>query len=69
MSKEQYQKELKKAMLDFENSYKKLVDLCYDDNNDINDYIVEDYPFNCSLDELGIEGWAEMTVEKIDEKT
>ena len=65
MGKEQYKKALKSAMEDFRNSYRKIIDLCYDSNNNINDYIVEDYPFNLSFDELEIEQWVATTIEKI----
>lgn len=70
MSKENYKLKLQEAMLNFKKAYDDLVDLFYDCDNECNDYIVDEYPFEESFDEyqLKIGDWVEATLNKIKEE-
>jgi hypothetical protein len=56
--KEEYLRDLMKYVQEFCQAYHNLLSLWYQDQNaeiDANDYLVEDYPFDLSFDELNIE--------------
>ena len=57
MKKNVFENKLKKAIEDLSTVWEEIIELCYDTEIDINDYIVKDYPFNCSFDEIDIDSW------------
>lgn len=71
MNKNEYKEELKAAIQDFKNSFNRLVELFGDADNDANDYICDEYPFDKSFDELAVDAWADATCANLhqDEKS
>ena len=72
ISKEEYEKELLKRIHALKTAWDDMVEMCnsiVDDkiyfNVDINDYIVENYPFDMSFDEIDISSWVESIEDKI----
>lgn len=67
MNQEEYEKELKESMEDLKNVWKKCLNLFYNCDFDCNDYIVENYPFDSSFDEVSVEDWCDTVIGKIRE--
>ena len=65
MKQEEYEKELKESMEDLKNVWKKCLNLFYNCDFDCNDYIVENYPFDSSFDEVSVEDWCDTVIGKI----
>lgn len=59
--------ELKKRMIAFKVAWLDLL-MQMEQVDDVKDYIVEDYPFDKSFNELKIIEWADSTIKKIDNK-
>ena len=62
---EEYKEKLSKALNKFLESYNELKELFEDDDNDCNDYICNDYPFEKSFDEYAISDWVYATEENL----
>ena len=61
----EYKEKLSKALNKFLESYNELKELFEDDDNECNDYICDDYPFEKSFDEYGISDWVYATEENL----
>lgn len=59
--------QLKAKINQFNVAYQNLVSACYMVEN-INDYVVEDYPFTVSFDEIDIPQWCESCNELLNNK-
>ena len=68
MDKKTYKEEMKKRMENFKKAYEDLVELFEDEDNEANDYIIDNFPFEKSFDEylIGIYDWVNSTEEKLD---
>lgn len=67
MKREEYEKELKETMQELKKVWKKCLEVFDNCDFDCNDYIVENYPFNSSFDEINVEDWCDTIVDKIKE--
>ena len=67
MKREEYEKELKETMQELKKVWKKCLEVFDNCDFDCNDYIVENYPFNSSFDEMNVEDWCDTIVDKIKE--
>lgn len=68
MKREEYEKELKETMQELKKVWKKCLEVFDNCDFDCNDYIVENYPFNSSFDEINVTDWCDTIVDKIKEK-
>ena len=66
MQKNIFETKLKNAIEDLSKVWNEIVELCYDAEIDINDYIVKNYPFHCSFDEINIDDWKNSVLENIE---
>ena len=68
MNREEYEKELKESMENFKKVWKKCLNLFNSCDFDCNDYIVENYPFESSFDEINVEDWCDTIIDSIKQK-
>lgn len=68
MKEEIYKQKMTSALIDFQNAYNKLVELFNDCDNDCNNYICDNYPFEKSFDEIPVDDWVNSTIDNLDKK-
>ena len=66
MKREEYEKELKETMQELKKVWRKCLEIFNDCDNDCNEYIVENYPFDSSFDEINVEEWCDTIMDKIE---
>lgn len=67
MNREEYEKKLKESMEDLKNVWNKCLNIFNGSDFDCNEYIVENYPFESSFDEINVEDWCDTVIDKIRE--
>lgn len=61
------QAELKNALIKLRKAWIETVSAMSNIDFDCNDYIIEDYPFEQSFDEIDVINWIDKSIKKIDE--
>lgn len=69
MERKEYEKKLKESMEDLKKAWNKCLDIFNGYDFDCNDYIVENYPFKSSFDEINVAEWCTTVIDNIKEKS
>lgn len=67
MKKEEYEKELNASMLDLRKAWIRCSLIFGNIYYDCNDYIVDDYPFDKSFDDMDVINWIDKVIENIEQ--
>ena len=63
-----YNEKLLQAMILLKDAWKNLGALFYDTQHEANDYIVENYPFDKSFDEINVEDWCDTVICELEDE-